>query len=230
MNNGFIYVLINESFKGLIKIGKTTVSSVERARQLSNSTGVPTPFKVAYEIYSEDCNGLEKEIHLELHDFRVNPNREFFNYPLNKAIELIQRLSKGQEKTDSERFESIEILHRLQQMFGDFLNPNVSSAKIYQTTDRVYLEVTQDNFIADYLKDQHITRTDLGFVVNGYDVEDKTFKPSRSINMNVEEFLSSGFTTMDVCSDILFTKEAEDQVYNKQLEIYQKQSSEIGGD
>ncbi|WP_251416999.1 MULTISPECIES: GIY-YIG nuclease family protein [Paenibacillus] len=230
MNNGFIYILINESLKGLVKIGKTSISSSERARQLSSSTGVPTPFRVAYEIFSEDCDNIEKTIHLELNDFRVNPNREFFQYPLNKAIEVIQKCAKRRKENEFESFESIEILPKLKEMFTDYLNPSVSSVRFYQTTDRVYLEVTQDEYIADYLKNQYIRRTDLGFIINDYDEDDKFFKPERTINYNVEKFLASDFTTMAVCSDDLFTKDAEDEVCKKQLDLYNEHASTLEED
>ncbi|KUO78949.1 MAG: hypothetical protein APF81_22125 [Desulfosporosinus sp. BRH_c37] len=230
MNNGYIYVLINESYKGLVKVGKTALNSRERARNLSSSTGVPTPFKVAYEIFSEDYDNLEKKIHLELNDFRVNPNREFFQYPLNKTIELVQRLAQNDTDKVYEKYEAIEILPKIKEDFGDCVNPDVSSVRIYQTIDRVYLEVTQDKYIAGYLKDQYIRRTDLGFVINDYDHDDKAFKPNEPINKNVEEFLASGFSTIAVCSDNLFTKEAEDEMYNKQLEEYEQHLSKFKED
>ncbi|WP_419890554.1 GIY-YIG nuclease family protein [Paenibacillus xylanexedens] len=219
MSNGYVYILVNESFKGLVKIGKTSISSNERARQLSSSTGVPTPFKVAYEVFSNDCDNLEKAIHIELNDFRVNTNREFFQFPLHKAIQMVQKFSEIIEGDELESFEAIEILPRIKEKLGQYLNPSVSSVRIYQTIDRVYLEVTQDQFIAEYLKDQLIRRTDLGFIIDGYDVDDKSFKPEKSINYNVEIFLSSGFTTMAVCSDELFTEEGIDEMYDKERVI-----------
>lgn len=104
MGAGYVYILINKSLDGLIKIGSTTLGAEERARQLSSSTGVPTPFMVAYEIYVDNSTKLEKQIHNLLDEFRVNPNREFFKYPLHKAIELIQKLNKND---DINVFESI---------------------------------------------------------------------------------------------------------------------------
>ena len=47
MSAGYIYILINKSFDGLLKIGSTTLGAEERARQISASTGVPMPFIVA---------------------------------------------------------------------------------------------------------------------------------------------------------------------------------------
>lgn len=36
--------------------------------------------------------------------------------------------------------------------------------RIYQNDERVYFEFTKDEYIAGYLKDQIITRIDLGFI------------------------------------------------------------------
>ncbi|MCP3807737.1 GIY-YIG nuclease family protein [Paenibacillus sp. Lou8.1] len=215
MSNGYVYILINESFKGLIKIGKTSLSSSERAKQLSSNTGIPTPFKVAYEVFSTDCNRLEKAIHNELNDFRVNANREFFSFPLYKAIELIQKFSERKTKyNEFDSFEAIEILPKIRELFNTYINPFVSSVRVYQTSDRVYLEVTQDHYIAGYLKHQLIRRTDLGYLHDGPHKDDKPFKPERSINANAEVFLSSGFTTMALCSDDLFTAEGMNKMFN----------------
>ena len=51
---GYVYILVNDSMPGLIKIGKTARNSLARAKDLSSSTGVPTPFKVAFELSSEE--------------------------------------------------------------------------------------------------------------------------------------------------------------------------------
>jgi hypothetical protein len=47
---GYIYILINPSLEGLIKVGKTTRDPIDHAVELSKATGVPTPFIVAYHI------------------------------------------------------------------------------------------------------------------------------------------------------------------------------------
>ena len=63
---GYVYILENDAMPGLIKIGKTSRDSVERARELSATTGVPTPFKVAFELSSEEYEKLEREMHNRL--------------------------------------------------------------------------------------------------------------------------------------------------------------------
>lgn len=45
---GFLYVLANSAMPNMVKVGKTTRSSLERAEELSRATGLPTPFIVIY--------------------------------------------------------------------------------------------------------------------------------------------------------------------------------------
>lgn len=93
MNPGYVYILINQSFPHLLKIGRTLRDSRARARELS-TTGVPTPYQVAFEIFSENHEQLEAAMHSELAAFRVTDRREFFHYPLNKAIAKLQELNR----------------------------------------------------------------------------------------------------------------------------------------
>ena len=83
----------------LIKIGKTKRDSRLRAKELSN-TSVPTYYQVAFEIFSDDMDVLEKKIQAELADFQVSKNREFFRYPLDKAIKLLEKLNAPAEDLD----------------------------------------------------------------------------------------------------------------------------------
>ena len=75
---GYVYILENDSMPGLIKIGKTARNSRERAKELSNSTSVPTPFKVVFELSSDKYELLEREVHRKLTRNRVDNKREFF--------------------------------------------------------------------------------------------------------------------------------------------------------
>ena len=91
MNNGYVYVLINQSLKGMVKIGKTRKKPDDRAKELSSSTGVPTPFFVAYKIFVNDCDQAEKYIHnlLTSKGIRISNNREFFHIPLDEIIKIM---------------------------------------------------------------------------------------------------------------------------------------------
>lgn len=87
----YIYILINPSIGGLLKIGRTSRSPEERAKELSASTGVPTPFIVAYEEQVVNSMIAEKLIHEQIAaiGYRINDAREFFSMPLKKAISVV---------------------------------------------------------------------------------------------------------------------------------------------
>ncbi len=91
-DGGYVYVMINSSLNGLVKIGKTTKNPDERAKELSSATGVPTPFVVVFYKEFKNCSLAEQQIHKFLEDngCRINDNREFFNIPINEAIEVVQ--------------------------------------------------------------------------------------------------------------------------------------------
>jgi hypothetical protein len=93
---GHIYILVNPSMEGLVKIGKTTREPEARAKELSQATGVATPFYVAYSIVVGDCHSAEEYVHavLECSGFKRSPNREFFEMPLRTAIEVLLVVEK----------------------------------------------------------------------------------------------------------------------------------------
>ncbi|WP_198174539.1 GIY-YIG nuclease family protein [Burkholderia pseudomallei] len=78
MAPGYVYILVNPSMPGLVKIGRTLRDARTRARELS-STSVPTPFQVAFELFAEQHEALETRVHQALTDFRVDAAREFFS-------------------------------------------------------------------------------------------------------------------------------------------------------
>lgn len=86
LNAGYLYLMMNLSMPGLVKIGMTTRTPAERVRELGSATGVPTPFVVAYEIFVEDCHRAERRIHEILDPFRVSENREFFRITAPEAV------------------------------------------------------------------------------------------------------------------------------------------------
>lgn len=104
---GYVYVLINRSMEGLVKIGKTERDPQERAKELSSVTSVPAPFIVAYKAFFNNCTQAEKFIHKKLEDkgYRVTNNREFFFAPLDEVIEFIietQQILNSEKSTVSD--------------------------------------------------------------------------------------------------------------------------------
>lgn len=102
---GWIYILRNASHKiGLFKIGLTTKTVEERAKQLSG-TGAPDTFLIVHRWEVSDCVLAEKLIHETLSEYRLKVEREFFDVPLEKAINaislIIQEVNKLEVKPDS---------------------------------------------------------------------------------------------------------------------------------
>jgi len=92
--NGYVYIMINTAFPDLIKIGRTTKSSDERASELY-TTGTPGKFIVVYDVFVDDCVDIERQMHQTLADKRYSENREFFETKTKDAIQCLQNISKG---------------------------------------------------------------------------------------------------------------------------------------
>jgi hypothetical protein len=93
---GFVYVLVNDSMPGILKIGFTSKSPYERLKELNSSTGVLVPYTLAYLYNCVNPYNLEQEIHKELQEkgMRINNRREGFKTNLNDVILLIDYLGK----------------------------------------------------------------------------------------------------------------------------------------
>jgi T5orf172 domain len=186
MNSGYVYILTNVSLPGMIKVGRTLRDSRSRARELF-TTGLPTPFQVAFEIFSDEHEKLEADFHQELHDFRISTNREFFKYPLDKAIILLQKLNSPPASNES-IFQAEDIFESLKQKYPGYLKPDIVAVRIVQPQDRVWLEITQEEERAGYLKDQKITRTDLAFISDG-EYDSHWFRPEDDVRENARKFV-----------------------------------------
>lgn len=101
---GWVYLLMNPSMNGLIKIGKTTRDPDDRVQELSGVTGVPTPFVLVYKSYFQNCHDAEAYIHtsLETQNYRIANNREFFSAPVETGINAIIEASKHFATTGSD--------------------------------------------------------------------------------------------------------------------------------
>ena len=86
--NGYIYILSNPSLPGLLKIGCSKRSGKVRAKELSN-TSSPSPFRLVFEVFCEDCFSIGKKVFESLKDSRVSDRREFFEVSDSEAIQNI---------------------------------------------------------------------------------------------------------------------------------------------
>ncbi len=93
---GYLYAMINPSLPGLCKIGVTTKHPLERTKELSAATGVPTPFVLAHYRHVAFPFQAEAEIHRNLEYCRINESREFFMISLAEAIGIIDRYQESE--------------------------------------------------------------------------------------------------------------------------------------
>ena len=91
MEQGWVYVLVNSTIPGLVKVGRTTRLPSTRVAELSQATGVATPFILVFEQPFVDCIAAERDIHstLDRCGMRVSRNREFFRGPTTEIVRLV---------------------------------------------------------------------------------------------------------------------------------------------
>ncbi|KVA10748.1 hypothetical protein WI41_11325 [Burkholderia latens] len=200
---GYVYVLVNPSMPGLIKIGRTLRDARTRARELS-STGVPTPFQVAFELFAEQHEALEAKVHLALTDFRVDAAREFFRYPLDKAIALLLDLAEPSQ-SPAAQYVAEDVTQRLREKYPAYLRSDIAAVRIVQMPGRVWLEITTEEERAGYLVDQIVRRTDLAFIA---DTDEPFFRPKDEVRLNSEKLVSDYDTYSIVTTTDLFHDEA----------------------
>jgi hypothetical protein len=85
---GYLYVLVNPSMEGLVKVGMTERDPRGRARELGAATGVPERFILVFYVLVNDRAKAERFVHDELdrRNCRPNPKREFFKVEPTEAI------------------------------------------------------------------------------------------------------------------------------------------------
>ncbi|MCG6112886.1 MAG: GIY-YIG nuclease family protein [Paracoccus sp.] len=99
MTKGYVYVLTNPTMPGVVKIGKTTRSVEQRARELYH-TGVPARFAIAGQVCSPDCADMERTVHKFFAEKRVTQQREFFRISDQAALTFLN----GYLRTQLDRF------------------------------------------------------------------------------------------------------------------------------
>jgi hypothetical protein len=103
--NEIIYILINESMPGYVKIGLTS-DLEQRIRSLDN-TSTPLPFECFYACTVKDANFVEKQLHDAFLDHRVRSSREFFQISPERAVSAlklaeIENVTPNRDYVDSE--------------------------------------------------------------------------------------------------------------------------------
>lgn len=89
---GYLYIMSNSSFEGNpLKIGKSDRHPSERKKELQ-TTGVPDSFFIEYYIKVDNPDSLERSVHIELSNYRLRQNREFFDINVPEAIATVREL------------------------------------------------------------------------------------------------------------------------------------------
>ena len=92
-SGGFVYILTNEAYPGLCKIGFTSTKPSTRIRQINNA-GVLVDWDVIYTLRCERPYDLEQSLHLRLAKYRYRKDREFFAISVREVIQLVEDTSK----------------------------------------------------------------------------------------------------------------------------------------
>jgi len=90
----YVYVLVNRSMPGMVKIGMTTDTPVKRARDINRATGIPTPWVPVWSLKCYASHILEQRVHEHLSEYRVAENREMFSVDSVMAQRVIEDLGK----------------------------------------------------------------------------------------------------------------------------------------
>lgn len=212
MSQGYVYILINPMMEGIVKIGWTSRSSEERAKEISGVTGVPTPYVVIHEEYVTDCEVVESQLQDHFAPFRIHPKREFYRIPIKDAVRAltetaIKYRAPSHFEPDYEPSQAIEISHRLRLKYGTYVRPEIASVKIVHKDLTCLLEVTEREY--PHSLDVHIVRTDLSFIV---DRDRPMFHTGRSIAENANTFINELDPYSIIMCTNLFTFEAATEV------------------
>jgi hypothetical protein len=86
---GYVYCLSNPAMLGFLKIGFTERPIVNRLKELSSANGVAMPFELEFCVRVRNANDLERRLHIELQEFRVSTQKEFFRLSTEEAVNRI---------------------------------------------------------------------------------------------------------------------------------------------
>lgn len=93
---GYVYILVNPSLKGMVKIGKTKRPVDLRSKELYN-TAIPTQFEEYASLETGKYAEVEELVHrilTKLTRKRVNEKREFYKIRPDEALEILTDVSR----------------------------------------------------------------------------------------------------------------------------------------
>ena len=119
---GYVYIISNPAMPGIFKIGFTRKNPELRAKEF-DSTGVPHPYVVEYEILVDEPHALEQRVHKSLRAQREG--KEWFRCSFTQAVQGIRACYQGkiyrekcfktEREKELERVRQEQILRDLEQ-------------------------------------------------------------------------------------------------------------------
>jgi len=89
--SGWLYVLSTKHQPTILKIGMTTRSVFERVKEINAATGVLHPYSARAVFRVPNAAIAERDIFRILSDFRIRPDREFFQLEFRAAVASIEK-------------------------------------------------------------------------------------------------------------------------------------------
>lgn len=97
---GWIYILSTREQPEILKIGRTNRSVAERVREINSATGVLIPWAARRTYRVRNASVAEAEIHCLLGEYRLRMDREFFEMPIGRAVEIIHEYLDASDQRD----------------------------------------------------------------------------------------------------------------------------------
>lgn len=184
---GIIYVMVNPCIAGLVKIGRTSSDSRERARELSRATGVPMAFKVVYDEIVSDAVAAEYLLHQQFAEHRVNPQREFFRIGEYEAIKAVKAMAERFADIAPEDPEERDVLPALDRVMRRWLRKDLVAVTFLQFSDLCALKVvTQPDPLLPTAVERIFDLRVFGEYGGNEYGDDLTYTPKRPIDENVK--------------------------------------------
>ena len=136
---GYIYILQNPAFSpDTLKIGKTRRDVYTRARELSQETGVPEDFVVAYSAAVWDVAQAERLLFSRLSDFRPKTCKEYFRLPVASAAAAAEEVVSA---VNSQKRETLVERLKTWQQFGHEMRERDEALRQLLLTEQEYPEL-----------------------------------------------------------------------------------------
>ena len=230
MTKGYVYILTNDHLD-YVKIGKTTRSPEVRASELSN-TSVPGKFYVAFSAFVDNCDEVEKRVHEDLSEYRVDDRREFFKVSpkIAKAV-LAQYITEKyyvDTEGDMERNEKIKRKITINSITENLKNihPILASGaeKLAREFNNVeYIRVEQrtqaQSSLYFCIHDEDINNIEITldkytFRINGENVNQDLFDNLHKVAHIMKDSISFVLSNIDNLAELLKSAQSAEELIN----------------